>query len=182
MSVVRVIRHGDCPEIAWKNGGGTTREIAVFPPGAGISDFLWRISIARVESAGPFSAFDGVDRVLAVLEGKLELRGPNVSADLDDASAPFAFDGGTEVTGRPLDGPVLDLNAMARRGAYNIDVRRVWTGDTVSCNGTTFLFALAPQTVGNATLGYRDSAEIRATIVAGGDALIMSARPWGDAD
>lgn len=33
-------------------------------------DFIWRISMARVEQPGPFSAFPGVDRVLAVLEGE----------------------------------------------------------------------------------------------------------------
>ncbi|KKC26662.1 HutD/Ves family protein [Sphingomonas sp. SRS2] len=177
MSVVRVIRHSDCPEIAWKNGGGTTREIAVFPPGAGIDDFLWRLSMARVETAGPFSAFGGVNRVLTVLEGKLELRGRDFATELDGDSLPFAFDGGADVTGSPLHGPVLDLNAMARRSQYDIEVRRVGTGDTVICKGTTLLFALARQAVGDVVLDYRDCAEIDAPIAATGGALSIYATP-----
>jgi len=40
----------------WKNGGGETLELAIAPAGAGLEDFAWRISSARVGAAGPFSA------------------------------------------------------------------------------------------------------------------------------
>ncbi len=53
----------------WKNGGGETVEIAVFPEGAGFKDFGWRISLASVASDGPFSAFPGIDRTLTVIDG-----------------------------------------------------------------------------------------------------------------
>jgi environmental stress-induced protein Ves len=55
---------------AWKNGGGVTREIAVFPDGAGSDDFIWRISVADVTAGGPFSVFPGIDRYIAVIDGK----------------------------------------------------------------------------------------------------------------
>jgi environmental stress-induced protein Ves len=45
----------------WKNGGGETTEIAVFPDGAGLSDFDWRVSMARVDGDGPFSSFPGIE-------------------------------------------------------------------------------------------------------------------------
>src|SRR5688500_2425780 len=32
----------------WKNGQGTTTEIAAFPPGAGLETFVWRISMADI--------------------------------------------------------------------------------------------------------------------------------------
>ena len=51
----------------WKNGGGETLELAIAPAGAGLEDFAWRISSARVGAAGPFSACAGVDRSLALL-------------------------------------------------------------------------------------------------------------------
>ena len=35
----------------WKNGGGTTREVAVSPEGAGLDDFAWRISLAALLGA-----------------------------------------------------------------------------------------------------------------------------------
>lgn len=53
----------------WKNGGGETAEILCHPQGAGFGDFNWRISTARVASSGPFSTFEGIDRILTVLEG-----------------------------------------------------------------------------------------------------------------
>ncbi|MFD2137086.1 HutD family protein [Novosphingobium resinovorum] len=124
MTIARIIRAADCPEVPWKNGGGTTREIAVCPPGAGMGDFLWRLSMARVEQAGPFSSFDGIDRTLAVLEGTLHLSGA-VDAVLDPVSAPFPFDGAANVEGVPLGGAVLDLNAMVRRGTYNCEMQRL---------------------------------------------------------
>ena len=54
----------------WKNGGGETAEIAVSPPGAALDAFDWRLSMAKVETDGPFSAFPGIDRTLAILEGE----------------------------------------------------------------------------------------------------------------
>lgn len=100
----------------WKNGGGETAEIVCFPEGAGFDSFGWRISTARVAGDGPFSRFDGVARVLAVLEGgPLALSfadGRRVVLDRD--SAPFAFDGALPCAGELLGPPVLDLNVMVR--------------------------------------------------------------------
>jgi hypothetical protein len=59
----------DCPARPWKNGLGRTRELAVAPPGAGMDGFLWRVSVAEVDSAAPFSAFPGIDRTIVLLEG-----------------------------------------------------------------------------------------------------------------
>ncbi len=102
----------------WKNGGGVTREIAASPPGAGFDDFRWRVSMAEVRSDGPFSLFPEVDRILAVIEGRLALSVADGGAfDLSPASPPAAFPGDAAATGRVVGGPVLDLNVMTRRGA-----------------------------------------------------------------
>ncbi|PZQ36768.1 MAG: hypothetical protein DI559_11770, partial [Ectopseudomonas oleovorans] len=53
----------------WKNGGGSTVELAISPVGAGLEDFAWRISSAQVAMDGAFSCFPGIDRSLAVLAG-----------------------------------------------------------------------------------------------------------------
>ena len=50
-------------------GGGSTTEIAVAPPGAGFDDFDWRVSLATITQDGPFSAFPGIDRTLALVDG-----------------------------------------------------------------------------------------------------------------
>jgi environmental stress-induced protein Ves len=122
--------------VPWKNKGGVTREVAVFPPGAGMADFLWRVSIAEVAEAGPFSIFPGVDRILTVLDGTLDLGGIALSP-----GEPFAFPGDVPIEGRPIDGPVADLNLMMRRDRVRGSVRRVASGVTLACD-TALLVSL----------------------------------------
>lgn len=99
----------------WKNGGGQTAEIVCFPDGAGFDAFGWRISTARVAADGPFSRFDGVARVLCVLDGgPLALDFAGGTMVLDAGSAPHGFDGAADCTGRLLGPAVLDLNVMTR--------------------------------------------------------------------
>jgi environmental stress-induced protein Ves len=50
--------------VPWKNGGGTTRQLAVGPADATADDFLWRLSIARIDAPGSFSVFSGIDRTI----------------------------------------------------------------------------------------------------------------------
>ncbi|KRB85058.1 hypothetical protein ASE00_21495 [Sphingomonas sp. Root710] len=171
MSIVRTIRHRDCAEVPWKNGGGTTRGIAAFPPGATIDDFLWRISMARVAADGPFSRFDGIDRVLTVIEGVLELRSADGVTILDSASPPFGFNGEAAIAGRPRGGAAIDLNVMVRRGSYQAKVVRMGAGDIAVPRGTSFLCALAPQRIADATLALWDCAEIAADVTATAEAL-----------
>lgn len=136
---VSVLRASERTATPWRNGGGITREIAVSPPGAGIADFDWRISMAEVSAAGPFSRFDGIDRVLTVLAGTLRLTVQGQPALLDAHSAPYPFPGDTECWGEPQGGPVADLNVMVRRGRYTGRVWRKLAGD-FSASADTWLF------------------------------------------
>ncbi|MET7682285.1 HutD family protein [Streptomyces sp. NPDC005423] len=103
--------------VPWKNGGGVTREIAVSPEGAGLDDFRWRVSLAEVGADGPFSAFPGVDRNLMVVEGAgLELTVGGERGLVDSRYVPGEFRGDLPTEGRLLDGPVVNLNVMWRRG------------------------------------------------------------------
>jgi environmental stress-induced protein Ves len=63
-----ILRFDDLKAVPWKNGLGVTREIAVEPVGASMDDFLWRVSIADVDTASPFSTFPGIDRTIVLLE------------------------------------------------------------------------------------------------------------------
>ena len=113
-------------ETRWKNGGGSTAEIAVSPEGAGLDDFDWRVSMASIERDGPFSLFPGVDRVLSVVEAELILEvfgAPPVTLNL--ASPPHGFPGDVATFGRLTGGAVVDVNVMTRRGAFVADVTRV---------------------------------------------------------
>jgi environmental stress-induced protein Ves len=117
MKLLRAANHRRMP---WKNGGGVTTEIAVFPKGAGLDDFEWRLSMATVASDGPFSLFAGVDRTLALLEGEgilLSIEGrPEQSVTLNSPPVAFAADQATSA--RLVPGPITDLNIMTRRGAW----------------------------------------------------------------
>ncbi|MFO7483937.1 HutD family protein, partial [Oceanibaculum nanhaiense] len=66
---MQIFRYADNRPMPWKNGQGTTTEIVVAPAGAGLEDFDWRLSIARMEADAPFSAFPGIVRTLAIVEG-----------------------------------------------------------------------------------------------------------------
>ena len=99
---------------AWRNGGGQTRELLAWPPGA---DWRVRISRADIESDGPFSAFPGVDRWFTVLQGAgVELTFADAVHQLTPGDAPLRFDGAAAPGCRLLDGATQDLNLMLRQG------------------------------------------------------------------
>ncbi|HCL84973.1 MAG TPA: histidine utilization protein HutD [Comamonadaceae bacterium] len=108
--------------VPWKNGGGVTRELACWPPGAGMDGFEWRASVACIEQSGPFSAFPGVDRQILLLQGGgVLLRGHGLEHRLDRPHQPFAFSGDEPLQCQLLgDGPdpSSDFNLMLRRGAW----------------------------------------------------------------
>jgi hypothetical protein len=113
-----VLHLHDCPARPWKNGLGRTRELVVQPPTAGMDDFLWRVSVAEVDSAAPFSAFPGIDRTIALLDGAgftMELDDGRTHA-LTEPFAPFAFPGEAQVAVTLAGGPTRDFNLMLRRG------------------------------------------------------------------
>ncbi len=109
----------DClPASTWKNGGGSTRQLAIAPAAAGLDDFAWRISCARVSGAGPFSAFPGIQRSLALLEGELLLQRQSGMTTLCAGGKSLDFSGEEPISARPLAGEVLDLNLMSRRADW----------------------------------------------------------------
>lgn len=108
----------------WKNGGGSTREIACWPPGAGMDSFGWRISVATIAQDGPFSAFPGIARQIMLLDGDgVHLRGEGIDHVLGTRWQPFAFSGDASLDCALLGGTSTDFNVMARRGQWQARVR-----------------------------------------------------------
>ncbi len=106
---MRIIRWNDLDAVPWKNGQGITREIAKEPSGAG---FVWRLSVADVAGDGPFSQFDGMRRILTVVDGNgMELEGQNRTFHAD-LGVPVEFDGALDITSRLKGGPLRDLNLI----------------------------------------------------------------------
>ncbi len=119
---MKVVRVDDCPLVPWRNGGGRTRELLAWPHA---DDWQVRVSVAEIEADGPFSAFAGIDRCFAVLEGAgVVLSLPQGDVRLTPIDAAVSFAGEAAPMCRLIDGPTRDLNLMVRRGAGRPSMQR----------------------------------------------------------
>lgn len=140
MSIVRAAEIAVTP---WKNGMGRTRELAIHPRGADLGNFAWRVSVAEVDSAAPFSAFPGVDRQIALLEGagfvmRFADGGEHALIDPYD---PFAFAGEASVDVTLLNGATRDFNLMLRRGEADGRIE-TWRASTHALPGIVLVYAV----------------------------------------
>jgi uncharacterized protein len=104
----------DCAEQPWRNGGGSTRELLAWPSQ---NDWQLRLSVARIERDGPFSAYPRVQRWFVVLQGAgVRLHLPHGVHTAAPGSNVLAFDGASAPHCTLIDGPTLDLNLMLQGG------------------------------------------------------------------
>jgi uncharacterized protein len=111
---------------AWRNGGGSTRELLAWP-----SEDAWscRISVADVVHAGPFSAWPGIERWFAVVTGDgVVLNLPGRRALLTPQGDPLRFDGHEAPYCELLGCATQDLNLMTRHDAGQGAMLRVQPG------------------------------------------------------
>lgn len=143
----------DVAATPWRNGGGITRELAVWPTAG---EWSWRMSVAAVDRSGPFSRFEGKERWLAVLQGKGVLLdvgvgpralqpGPNAHA-ITVADAPFYFDGEATTYCHLRDGPSQDFNLMVRKGAQPSRMVRVRDHYNSTIDAPKFIAVYAAET------------------------------------
>lgn len=103
----------------WKNGGGTTTEIAIHPENAqlGGGPFLWRVSIADVAGDGRFSRFQGYDRHIMTIAGSgLTLdAGENGRFEIGEPLQPLRFSGDWAIECHLHGGPSRDFNLIVWR-------------------------------------------------------------------
>ena len=112
---LNLIRAADVAPVRWRNGGGWTRELLAWPRA---DDWLVRVSVADIAADGPFSAYPGVDRWFAVLDGGgVELSDADGAIRLGAGDAIHRFRGESAPACRLLDGPTRDFNLMLRRDA-----------------------------------------------------------------
>lgn len=115
MSDLKILRATHYPRMPWKNGGGSTEEIARddAAAGAALDGFGWRVSIADISASGDFSRFAGYQRIITVLQGDgmvLRVDGKD-SRPLLPFDA-FAFSGDSEVSSELLGGTIRDFNLI----------------------------------------------------------------------
>lgn len=143
LAVVRCDRIEPQP---WKNGGGLTRELLAWPNANG---WQLRISVADIRADGPFSAYPGVDRWFAVVEGAgVLLALPDGSRRVEPDSDPLEFRGEAAPHCELLDGPTRDLNLMLRRGAGRGAMQRATPANAFAVRSRfRALFAAEPVTL-----------------------------------
>ncbi len=95
----------------WKNGGGTTLEIARDanePP-------HWRLSVATIAQSGPFSEFPGYDRSIAAIGGGPVTLSVDARALPLRPNEPHAFRGESSAHAVLAGSPARDFNVMTLR-------------------------------------------------------------------
>lgn len=169
----------------WANGLGQTAVILREP-----DDGTWRvrISIAQVESDGPFSELVDTQRLLVPLDGAMELRFPEGRTQRANRFGVLRFDGSPAPHGVLPEGPTRDFNLMLRNGARGDLFARTlvdsmvlpaepgtrWLvylhrgGASVAVDGTTL--QLAPDDA--ALLSFAEGARERAVIEGGGELVL----------
>lgn len=136
---MRRLTPSDYRRMPWRNGAGTTTELAIGPEGAGLrgARFLYRVSIAEVASDGPFSRFEGYDRHIMLLAGAgmtLDC-GAHGRIELVAPFEPRAFSGDWDVEGALVTGAVRDFNVIVdrERASSTLEVRVLEAPVTIEC-------------------------------------------------
>jgi environmental stress-induced protein Ves len=114
---MQIIRFADLKAEPWRNGGGVTRQVASRPAADG-SGWDWRVSLADFTTAGDFSPFPGMERLLTVVEGDLLLLTVDGTGRPVEKYRPFRFDGGSATSAALPTGDIRNLNVIARAGAW----------------------------------------------------------------
>jgi len=139
---MKLIRYDALTATPWKNGGGITRELACYPAGANMQDFVWRVSIADVGQSGPFSSFPGIARIITLLDGDgMQLQFENGRRhDLTTTLAPYAFRGEDALHAELAGSASRDFNLMWRRDAAHGSVQVLHESTSIAADATTLLF------------------------------------------
>ncbi|NYE61961.1 hypothetical protein FHW58_003168 [Duganella sp. 1224] len=142
--MTQLIQYASLRSAPWKNGGGSTTEIAVSPAGATLDDFEWRVSLATIAQDGPFSSFPGIDRSLALVDGDGVLLDFGDERFVLSPSEPVIEFAGEDTLHATVTGQhTTDFNVMTRRGLcrHRLELRAVRGTETLKRrSGTTVLF------------------------------------------
>jgi environmental stress-induced protein Ves len=138
---LNLVRADDVAPTRWRNGGGWTRELAAWPSA---HDWIVRVSVADIAHDGPFSAFPGVDRWFAVLDGDgVELDDGSGTIRLAPGATIHRFRGEAAPHCRLVGGPTRDFNVMLKRNEGTAQLGRL--GDVPAATSAwTACFAITP--------------------------------------
>ena len=142
--MTQLIQYANLRSAPWKNGGGSTTEIAISPAGAHLDDFEWRVSLATIAQDGPFSSFPGIDRSLALVDGDGVLLDFGDERFVLSPSEPLIEFAGEDAVHATVTGQhTTDFNVMTRRGVcrHRLELLTVRGKEALKRRaGTTVLF------------------------------------------
>lgn len=139
-----LVRFDERPATPWRNGQGSTREIARRLLGVVGPDFVWRLSVAEIGHDADFSAFPGVERSATLIKGDGVTLTVDGAANVLRPYEPFVFAGGAETHVILTHGPIRLLNVMTRVSRMSTRVRVVDLADgpAIAVAGATVLVQL----------------------------------------
>lgn len=111
------------PREPWKNSGGWTRTIA---SQEALGQLRWRVSVADIAAAGPFSRFDGMERTAVMIRGtELCLNSETDAWHFDGLGSVAQFSGERMLQCSKPGVPTQLWNVMVRRGQAEAHLRIV---------------------------------------------------------
>ena len=133
-----LVRFADRPAVPWRNGHGSTRELAKRLLGVVGPDFVWRMSVAEVTHDVEFSTFPGAERII------VPIRGQGLGFDVDGVHTEIGlfetltFSGQAQAFAQPQGGPARVLNVITKTSRMVAHVKVVDLGaGPVSIAGAT---------------------------------------------
>lgn len=141
------------PRERWANGLGWTRPVAHGTDVHG--ELLWRVSLAEIAEAAPFSRFEGLDRTAVLVRGgPVVLQGPDQRWCLSQLGDEARFAGEWALSNAQPEREALLWNVMVRRGVAHAQVCCVadqdWTAPSEGISlvwvlGGCYALACAPE-------------------------------------
>ena len=136
--MITLLEPADYRRTPWKNGGGTTIDIAE-------QSDVWRFGRTPITAPGPFSDYTGFDRLQVLVTGRgLVLETPAGEIDVRTPFNPVRFAGETPITSRLEAGPVEVVNLIGKRLDVTIDLVVLTAGQVAEfAEGTHLAYAAA---------------------------------------
>ncbi len=127
---------------AWKNGGGSTQELARGDRDAGTAQMIWRASLAQIDQDGPFSTFPGLSRIHCIVAGAgLQLSNGDYRLSAKPLD-PLYFDGGLDLEARLKEGPCTAFNLIYEPNLIRPEMQICEAGTHRLGDGAHLVFAL----------------------------------------
>lgn len=121
----------------WRNGGGTTVDIALAADSGGE---IWRLGRTPIVANGPFSDYAGFDRVQVLVAGSgLVLETPDGEIDVRQPFRPVRFAGEVPVMSRLEAGPVEVVNLIGARARVTVEMAVLDEGRALDLGGGTHI-------------------------------------------